>query len=611
VRKPDLSCIELEYHDALGQKHEVSEETRSAILQSMGEPERGPDPILIIRAGERKKLRGAGEIFLEDGTRLAVKSTLPAKLPLGYHRLQYDKGGEPIRLIVAPKTCYLPEDLRIWGWSVQLYALRSSSSWGIGDLSDLRRFAEWSAHDLGARILLLNPLCSASPILPQQPSPYYPSSRRFRNLLYLRIEEIAGATDLGEDLERLAQAAVALNHERRIDRDAVYRLKMNALDRLWLRFKGDPAFDAFCKEQGDSLLQFATFSALAEHHGSGWHTWPDEYRRPEAPEVKRFAEARQDRIRFHQWVQWLLDEQLARAANDISLMQDLPIGVDPDGADAWAWQDFFAAGAGVGAPPDEYNTQGQDWGIPPFIPWKLRRGGYEPFIQTIRGALRHAGGLRIDHVMGLFRLFWIPQGADARSGAYVHYPADDLLAIVALESQRAKGYIVGEDLGTVEDNVRQRLAEHSVLSYRLVWFEWEPPAAFPKRALAAITTHDLPTVAGLWTGSDLKVQLDLGLKPNEEGTVKMRERIRDMAGLSNDASVTAAVKQTHEMLAKAPSMIVTATTDDAAGVEERPNIPGTTGDEWPSWSMALPQSLEDFEKNDLALTIARTLAAGR
>src|SRR4030095_5235712 len=228
-----------------------------------------------------------------------------------------------------------------------------------------------------------------------------------------------------------------------------------------------------------------------------------------------------------------------------------PIGVDPDGADAWAWQDVFANDATVGCPPDEYNTKGQDWGLPPLIPWKLRRAGYEPFVQTIRATLRHAGGLRIDHVMGLFRLFWIPKGGDPSAGTFVRYASDELLAILALESERAKACIVGEDLGTVEQSARNKLASKRVLSYRLLWFENNPPVKYPELALAAVTTPDLPTIAGLWTGADLKEQRELGLNQNERGMLEIRERLSSMTTLGDAARVEDVIKRAYELLAHA------------------------------------------------------------
>jgi 4-alpha-glucanotransferase len=604
--KPDNSAaIVKRYQDAFGNWREATDETCAAIVAAMGQtPEEGAAPVWVVRRGERKPLSGPAEITLEDGTRLRAEIELPQDLPLGYHRLRYLDRERETKLILSPGVCYLPERLRIWGWSAQLYALRSAGSWGIGDFADLRELGRWSARELDAGLLLINPLGAASPYAQQERSPYFPSSRRFRNPLYLRIEEIPGAAELHLDLERIAAAGKALNRQQRIDRDSVFKLKKEALEILWQRFPGNSRFDSFCREQGELLQQFAAFCALAEHYQAGWRQWPDEYRTPNSAAVIRFSGERANRVRYFQWLQWLLDEQLAKAAGEISLMQDLPIGVDRNGADAWAWQEVFAEGFSVGSPPDEYNAQGQDWGLPPFIPSKLRAAGYDPFIQTLRGALRHAGGLRIDHVMGLFRLFWVPQGQGPDAGAYVRYPQDELLAILALESERSKAYVVGEDLGTVEEGVRTQLAANRILSYRLLWFESEPPVKYPELALAAVTTHDLPTVAGVWSGADLKAQRELGLEPNEEGTLKISERLSAMTGISDDTPIEEVITRTYELLAQAPSAIITATLEDALAVEERPNIPGTTET---SWSLALPESLEALESSSLARAIGERL----
>jgi 4-alpha-glucanotransferase len=313
-----------------------------------------------------------------------------------------------------------------------------------------------------------------------------------------------------------------------------------------------------------------------------------------------------ERIAFHEWQQYQVDRQLARASAVLPVMQDLPIGFDASGADAWAFQDVLAPGMSVGAPPDEFNTQGQNWGLPPFVPDTLRSAGYEPFVQTIRACLRHAGGLRMDHVMGLFRLFWIPAGFDPRAGAYVHSNSEELLSIVALESQRARAVIVGEDLGTVEDSTREQLAARRILSYRLLWFEKTPPARYPENALAAITTHDLPTVAGLWSGTDLEVQKELGLSPNEAGTREIRQRVQRMTRAPASALPAEVVARVHEALGRAPSRILTATLDDVMGVEERPNMPATH-DEWPNWRIALPEPIETLKASRLAKRIARAL----
>jgi 4-alpha-glucanotransferase len=601
------------FHDALGGWQSTRDETRAAIRQAMGDAGTAAPTsasVRVVRHGDPAQLHGPVELTLEDGAVLHMTDRLPPDLPLGYHRLRALDDEREIRLIVAPQRCHLPEGLRIWGWAAQLYAARSRESWGIGDLADLRRLARWSASALGAGILLINPLSAATPVAPQQPSPYSASSRRFRNALYLRVEEVPGAAAARTDVERLAAAGRALNEVRRIDRDAVWALKAEALEKIWAGGGGGEGFARYRREQGVALREFATFCALAEQHGGGWQQWPAEYRRPESAAVARFTTERADRVAFHEWLQWLLDEQLARAAAEISLMQDLPIGVEPGGADAWAWQDALTTAASVGAPPDHHSAGGQDWGLPPFVPHRLAALAYEPFIQTIRAALRHAGGLRIDHVMGLFRLFWVPRGMTPREGAYVRYPADDLLAIIALESQRARALIVGEDLGTVEAGVRERLAAQAVLSYRLVWFEPEPPARYPELALAAVTTHDLPTIAGLWTGADMEAQAATGREFDRVGFGEMRERLRAMTGVRDDAPVGEVIERTHELLADAPSVIVTATLDDALAVEERPNMPGTVN-EWPNWSIALPVPLDGLEQAPLAHSIARACAQRR
>lgn len=603
------------YHDTQGRWHETSPGTRAALLSAMGVDPSGPtspEParVRIIQPGQAVPWPEPAELVLEGGTLLRFDRALPPDLPLGYHEVRPLGGGGSTQLIVAPGHCVLPEDLRAWGWAVQLYATRSRASWGIGDLEDLRRLGRWSARDLGAEFLLINPLVAVAPTLPQQSSPYSPSSRRYLSPLYLRIEEMPGAADAGIDLEGMAAEGRALNARRLLDRDAVFRLKLEALERLWTRFSGDPAFDRYRAVQGAPLREFATYCALAERHGSNWRMWPAEYRHPAGLAVGRFAAEHARRVDFHEWLQWQLDVQLARAACEIRLMTDLPVGFHPDGADAWAWQDVLAHGVSVGAPPDAFNVLGQDWGLPPFVPHKLRGAGYGPFVQTIRAALCHAGGLRIDHIMGLFRLFWIPWGAKPAEGAYVRYPAEDLLAIVALESHRAQAIIAGEDLGTVEDGVRAKLASRRILSYRVLWFENDRPARYPRQALAAVTTHDLPTIAGLWTGSDLAELRAVGVKTNDEGTRLMRDRLAAMAGLTEAADPGEVVVRAHRLLAEAPSVLVTATLEDALAVPERPNIPGTTT-ERPNWSLALPVPLETLESHPQPRAVAAALGEGR
>jgi 4-alpha-glucanotransferase len=628
--------IDDRYVDALGVEHLTTRETRAAIRAAMGrDPARAPvdadadaasadpaggdndddddtgaDPaerrVRVVRAGQVAAVDAPGKLTLEDGTVIGVERALPPDLPAGYHRLHAREGAGETLVLVTPGACYLPDGLRTWGWAAQLYAARSRESWGIGDLGDLKRLGRWSRQALGAGVVMVNPLTATTPVPPIEASPYYPSSRRFRNPLFLRVEDVPDAAALGPELERLANAGRALNAERRIDRNAVFKLKMAALEAIFARFTGAPAFDGYWNAQGESLTQFAAYCALGEQHGRDWRRWPDELRRPGEAGVSRFITEHARRVRFHAWLQWLIDAQLASASAEIPVIHDLPIGLDIAGADAWCWQDLMAQGISVGAPPDEFADQGQDWGLTPFIPHKLRAAGYQPFIETIRSMLQHAGGLRIDHVMGLFRLFWIPRALGAVHGTYVRFAADELLAIVAIESQRARAFIVGEDLGTVEEGVREKLAEQRMLSYRLMYFEPGRPREFPRMALSSVTTHDLPTVAGLWTGGDLAESHAAGIPQNEAGMHNLRRKLAEDAAIPADAPVEDAIELTYRALARAPSRVILATLDDALGVIERPNMPGTVT-AWPNWSLALPLPLEELEAAPLPRRVAAAM----
>ncbi|HEY4309257.1 MAG TPA: 4-alpha-glucanotransferase [Pirellulales bacterium] len=569
-----------------------------------------PTPEPRVRVLDRRRKSsfkvGSGELRLEDGTSLTVDGRLPADVPLGYHDFLPRGARDPIRLIISPGQCPAAPT-KIWGWAVQLYAVRSRTSWGMGDMADLRTLAEWADRQ-GAGFVLVNPLSAVDPVVPQEPSPYYPSSRRFRNPLYIHIAAVPGAEQLQSELASISTAGHELNQSPRIIRDKVFQIKQQALERIWQVFAGDRAFDSFCREQGAPLRQFATFCTLVEKLGADWSRWPAEYARPDAPGMARFEAENLRRVEYHQWLQWLLDLQLAAAGSALRIVQDMPIGIAARGADAWTWQDVLADGITVGAPPDMYNTQGQNWGIPPWAPRLLEQAKYEPFVQTIRALLRHAGGLRIDHVMGLFRLFWIPQGMSAVEGTYVEYPAEDLLNIVALESHRAGAFVVGEDLGTVGKNVRRMLADAQILSNRLLWFESQPTSEYPSLALAAVTTHDLPTIAGLWTGADLAAQQELDLRPNVEATIAIRDRLREMTGVADSAPPEDVIRATYRLLADAPSSLVTATLEDALAVEQRPNMPATV-DQWPNWRIPLVRSLEELLTSPLANDIASTLSA--
>jgi 4-alpha-glucanotransferase len=486
---------------------------------------------------------------------------------------------------------------------VQLYATRGRDSWGIGDLGDLRTVREF-AQAQGAGFVLVNPLHAVAPTPEQEDSPYLPATRRFRNPVYLRIAGVPGA----EAVDVEADAGRALNDGELIDRDAIWALKRRVLQRVFDAGIDEQPFRDWWWDQGQPLMDWATWCALADEHGPDWHTWPAELQDPRGQAVAGFASAHEREVSFHAWLQWLLDVQLRAATEGITVIQDLPIGVAGGGADAWAWQDVLAQGVSVGAPPDAFNSQGQDWGSPPLVPWRLQAADYEPFVQSIRATMAGAGGLRVDHVMGLFRLWWVPSDGGAAEGAYVRYPYEDLLDIVALESHRAQAIVVGEDLGTVEDGVREAMAEHGILSYRLLWFEDDDPAKWPAEAMAAVTTHDLPTIPGLWTGSDLAEQREYGLGTDEElerGRTSLLEHLGDVP---SDATPADAVEAAYRRLATAPSTLLSATLDDALVVERRPNMPGAN--DRPNWRLPLTVATEELAEHPGVQAVARVLAEG-
>ncbi|MBK9307934.1 MAG: 4-alpha-glucanotransferase [Nitrospira sp.] len=610
----DAWDIDAVYLGADGKERRVARESIEAIRSAIGSAPSKPEslfdePVNVVHEGKSLRFSGRAELHLEDGTVMEVCDRLPTNVPTGYHELVPIGRTSSTKLIVTPGRCHLPLGLRTWGWSAQVYATRSKTSWGIGDLADLRRLGKW-AESLGAGMLLINPLNAALPLLPQEASPYSPSSRRYRNPLYLRIDDVPGIERVQADLRPHAAAAQALNDERTINRDRVFQFKLDALHKLWAVFSDDADFDRFQRDHGSSLDQFAVFNVLVEEYGTDWRQWPSDYRHPDGVGVQRFVQEYADRVRFHKWLQWLLDCQLKQAAEPVALIQDLPIGFSPNGADAWAWQDLLALDCSIGAPPDLYNKEGQNWGLPPFIPHRLRQAAYEPFIQTIRAVMKHTGGLRIDHVMGLFRLWWVPPGQTPKHGAYVRYRADDLLGIIALESQRASAIVVGEDLGTVEEGVREQMAACDMLSYRLLWFEEVAPREYPEKALAAITTHDLPTLAGIWTGQDVELQLRSGLNPDKAQSEELRQKIVQASGVDPHVDVETAAIRTFDQLAAAPSVIVMATMEAACVVSERPNMPGADG-AYPNWSLALPLPLEEIERVAFPRSLARVLQRNR
>jgi len=486
---------------------------------------------------------------------------------------------------------------RAWGWAVQLYALRSRESWGIGDFADLRQFGRW-ASDAGASVVLLNPLGAQTPRLPFEPSPYFASTRRFRNTIFLRADEIEGAENV--DLNATRDEARSLNESRIIDYDAVFHLKTQALERIFRAAPEPKGLTAYLRRQGRALRDFATFSALSEELGAAWREWPEDLRHPGAPGIGAARTRLADRVAYHQWLQFHVDRQLARASREIGLVADVPVGFGSDSFDGWRWQDYLAPRMRVGAPPDEFFRDGQDWGLPPFNPWQLGAAHWEPFIDAIRGAARHSAGIRLDHVMSLFRLFWIPEGVPPTRGAYVHYPSAILLSLLANESRRARAFVIGEDLGLVEPVVRQQLTEVGSLSYRLVWFEPTDPSEWPHDAVAAVGTHDLPTVAGIWTLSEPERRLH-----------GLRQKLVHLTGMPDDTNPIDVAVAVYARLAQSRPRIVLVSLEDALGVHERPNVPGTVG-EFPNWRLSLTTPLEEIpDAGGVRRIVSEMEAAGR
>ncbi len=624
-----------------------------ALLEGEAAPWRRLIPASVIvrgRSGEVVTHAPEGvdvvlQLELEDGTTLdlplsgevtgrrdglARRAAALVDLPLGWHRLRATAGSDSAEsvLVVAPDRIELPDGLdRTWGWMVQLYSLRSADSWAMGDYGDLRTIVERAASD-GAGVVLLNPLHAETPVLPVAASPYSPSSRRFRSAVSLRMSAVPEYATAPEGVRAAVDALRPETEVDRIPRDPVWRAKLAALELLWPSHRAEP-LRSWRAAQGRPLEEFALFCALAQEHGVPWQSWPEDVRRPDGPGIAQARERFAERTAFWCWVQLLVDEQLAGLGQDmiVGVVHDLAVGVDAGGADAWALQDALALGTTIGAPPDSFNQQGQDWGLPPWRPDRLAELGYLPFRDVVRGVLRHAGGLRIDHVMGLFRLWWVPSGASAAEGTYVSYDADALLAVLALEAERAGAIVIGEDLGTVEDRVRSALTATGVLGSSVLWFETEgeqflPPEQWRELSLATVTTHDLPTAAGFLAEEHVRVrhelgQLGLSLEQEQERVRKDRHallRRLDDGGLleRHDGDVVLAM---HAMLTESPSRLVLAALGDAVGDLRQPNLPGTV-DEYPNWRLPVadgsgrPLDLEELLDRPEVRRLSALLAEG-
>lgn len=596
---------------------------------------------------------------------------LPFAVPHGYHEFRLfppdsAAGKEPVScsVIVAPRECYLPPSLeqghRAWGYTVQLYSLRSSANWGIGDFSDLRILSGVAARQ-GAAAIGINPLHAMFPENPAHASPYSPSHREFLADFYIDPEAVPDLSECGEARELIRSAAfqeklAALRVEQMVDYERVADLKRPVMELLYRSFRehhlGPPdtaprsdrgaAFRRYQMLRGEQLEKLGRFQALAEHFSRDMRLpeWPEAFRDAESDKVEAFASEHRDRVEFFQYLQWIGDQQLAAANEEarqgsagIGLYQDLALAPDRSGAEYWSDRGIFASGVTLGAPPDDWNLKGQNWGLPPYSPTHLREAGYRPFIEIIRANMQHAGALRLDHAMWLERMYWIPEGMSAHDGGYLRYPTEDLMGILALESQRQRCLVIAEDLGTVPDNFREKLRNASMLSYRLLYFEQDdegefmPPEDYIARAAVAVNTHDLATLPGFWKERDLAVRAELGLYPSEQARDDShRRRARERRALLHalkrenilspdfpedvEAFSFELATAVYRFLARTPSLLLLVSIEDVFGQLDQANLPGTTF-EHPNWKRRLEVELDRFVDDSRMIAIAAAVGAER
>ena len=695
--------IEIEYWDLWGKQHRSSPRTQMAILESLGvdastqpaleraleerawrEWERPLPPTLVLTeddkphlvtvslAAEQAHLGAVITLRTEQGDSVEIRCSpgdlevaeqvslrgrsfvrkkigLPDNLPLGYHELSIEIGGQssdPSRLIVCPPRAYEPpwlESGRAAGIAISLYGVRSQRNWGCGDTTDLKTFIAWIAEQTGASFVALNPLHAIANRQPYNTSPYLPNSIFYRNPIYLDLEQI-------EEFKTSTRASALLDgaqaeiHELRaaefVEYERVYRLKLRFLKLLFRAFLKEWTRDTprarelrgYIQQEGDLLDQFAVHSALDEaiHKQCpdvwNWRSWPERFQDPRSAATQQFAQKHWRSVLFYKYVQWQLDQQFASAQQEarrrglsIGLYHDLALATDRFGADLWAHRSFFVSGSRVGSPPDGFSPKGQDWAFPPPNGEGHYQDGYRLFAESIRKNLRHGGALRIDHVMRFFRLFWIPDGMDALEGTYVRDRYEDLLPILALESVRNKVLLVGEDLGTVPDQVRDALHRAGILSYRLLYFEQDSdgrmrkPNEYPRDALASATTHDLPTLAGFWLGRDIAARRGAGLLPDDAMYRQMvADRAREKQKMldifielkllpewfpRNAAEVPELTGELHNavvgFLASTPSKLMVLNQEDLLKETEQQNLPGSTA-EYPNWRRKMKCTVEEL-----------------
>jgi 4-alpha-glucanotransferase len=580
---------------------------------------------------------------------------LPPALAMGRHVLtaQVDGGGAvDCVLLVAPPRCFEPDALvageRLWGVAVQLYTLRSRDNWGIGDFADLEHVVRSCALH-GASFVGLNPLHALFPSNPGHFSPYSPSSRHFLNVLYISVPRVPGYDGCPAVRSRVQQPSFAAEIERlrsteRVDYAGVTALKLPLLRQLYEHFvqthlaHRTPPAEAFRKyldERGNALRLHALHDAIAEELRAqdaerywGWHVWPESLRDPSQPGVAEFARTHVSAVQFHAWLQWVADEQLqavqrlaAELGMPIGLYGDYAVGVNPAGSETWSDQRVYRLAAGVGAPPDPLALKGQDWGIPPQDPQALLEARYEPFRTLIAANMRHFGALRLDHVMALFRQWWVPAGLGSTDGGYVHYPLDDLMGVLTLESVRSRCLVVGEDLGTVPDEMRRAMPQYGIYHYKVLLFEkgegghFRRPEHYERRAIATVTTHDLPTLRGYWEGRDLLLRDRLDLFPGDDIRRHVYdERSRDRAMLLDALETTGLRPRVAQhgpdapfddelaraiqlYLARSASALVVLQIEDLIGMTDPVNVPGTS-DEHANWQRKITATIEDVFEDE-------------
>ena len=724
--------IAAEYHDISGVRHVTADHTKRDILRAMGFPvnstatlavairewdeapwRRPCDPVRIVyeeevgapvsccfaledghersvvvkwqlhdesgsllHEGQAGPGLAASEVkFIDGARRVRVELPAPKGLPLGYYDFIIQAEGlvggstGTLRLIVAPRQCYVPTSLevghRYWGVALQLYSLASDRNWGCGDFTDLNQIVEWAGKHLGASIIGLNPLHAIRNTAPLHTSPYAPYNRLAINELYIDLERLpefyASEDAQAQYRSPEFQAKLkALRENRRVDYDAIAQAKRTMLDLAYRQFLKEAysgtepnlepktarakLLERFIQSEGEPLELYAIFQTLEEERRMiqsktvTWQEWPKQFLSPGSA-VREYGKRHRKRIRFFQYIQWIASEQLNEvrrtadaAGMPIGIYNDLALGAEGTGAEAWMYQSVMALGADCGAPPDAFAPQGQNWGLPPVNPVALRPTRYELLIQLLRKNMRFGGAIRLDHVMALCRLFWIPKGQPATEGTYVHYPFEDLLAIIALESHRSKTVVIGEDLGTVPDWVRDQLTKARVLSYRVFYFErrgdgsWKSPGEYPQQALAVAGTHDLPTLTGFWSGEDIQLRAGLGAFPDEASRRQaLEERQRDKGrmlvalkqesllpdGMTDDPTTVPAMtpalcRAIHAYLARSSAWLVLANLEDGLEEISQTNLPGTV-ENHPNWrrkyASRVDKLTEDTRLRELGATL--------